>query len=83
VRRAWLDIQETRRRLDVTAEAIQRAEENLRVARTRYLAGMGISTEVLDAEALRTQTRQNRDNAAYDAVLAVLRLRHAMGELAP
>ena len=83
VRRTWLDIQETRRRLDVTSEAIQRAEENLRVARKRYLAGMGISTEVRDAEALRTQTLQNRDNAAYDAVLAVLRLRHALGELAP
>jgi outer membrane protein TolC len=83
VRRAWLDIQETRRRLDVTSEAIQRAEENLRVARKRYLAGVGISTEVLDAETLRTQARQNRDNAAYDGVLAVLRLRHALGELAP
>jgi outer membrane protein len=83
VRRAWLEIQETRRRLEVTSEAIQRAEENLRVARRRYLAGMGISTEVLDAEALRTQTLQNRDNAAYDAVLAALRLRHALGELTP
>jgi outer membrane protein len=83
VRRAWLDIQETRRRLEVTSEAIQQAEENLRVARKRYVAGMGISTEVLDAEALRTETRKNRDNAAYDAVLAALRLRHAMGELAP
>jgi outer membrane protein len=83
VRRAWLDIQETRRRLEVTSEAIQRAEENLRVASRRYLAGMAINTEVLDAEALRTETRRNHDNAAYDAVLAVLRLRHATGELVP
>jgi len=81
VRRAWLDIRETHRRLEVTSEAIQRAEENLRVARKRYLAGMGISTEVLDAESLRTETRRNHDNATYDAVLAVLRLRHATGEL--
>ena len=81
VRRAWLDTRETRRRLEVTSEAIQRAEENLRVARKRYLAGMGISTEVLDAESLRTETRRNHDNATYDAVLAVLRLRHATGEL--
>ncbi len=82
VRRAWLDIRETRLRLEVTSEAIQRAEENLRVARKRYVAGMGISTEVLDAEALRTETYRNHDNASYDAVLAVLRLRHATGDLA-
>ena len=82
VRRAWLDIQETRRRLDVTSEAIQRAEENLRVARKRYVAGTGISTEVLDAETLRVETRRNHDNATHDAVLAVLRLRHATGALA-
>ncbi|MHC4176814.1 MAG: TolC family protein, partial [Planctomycetota bacterium] len=82
VRRAWLDTQETRRRLEVTSEAIRRADENLRVARKRYLSGMGINTEVLDAETLRTETRRNHDNATYDAVLAVLRLRHATGELA-
>ena len=82
VRRAWLDIRETRLRLEVTSEATQRAEENLRVARKRYVAGMGISTEVLDAEALRTETYRNHDNASHDAVLAVLRLRHATGDLA-
>ena len=42
-----------------------------------------INTEVLDAESLRTETRRNHDNATYDAVLAVLRLRHATGDLAP
>ncbi len=81
VRRAWLRVEETRRRLQVTAEAIQQAEENLRVARERYNLGMGISTEVLDAEKLRTRAYRNHDNATYDAVLAELRLRHATGEL--
>jgi outer membrane protein TolC len=81
VRRAWLHVQETRRRLEVTAEAIQQAEENLRVVRERYNSGMGISTEVLDAEKLRNQAFRNHETATYDAVLAVLRLRHAAGEL--
>jgi len=81
VRRAWLGIHETRRRLEVTSQAIRRADENLRVARKRYAAGAAISTEVLDAEALRTQTYKNHSNATYDAVLAVLRLKHATGEL--
>ena len=73
VRRAWLDVQETGRRLTVAAEAITRAEENLRVARRRYKAGTAISTEVLDAQSLRAQAYRNRDHANYDAVLAALR----------
>ncbi|MBN1588478.1 MAG: TolC family protein [Pirellulales bacterium] len=81
VRRAWLDIHETRRRMEVTSQAIARADENLRVARTRYAAGAAINTEVLDAESLRTQTYRNHSNAVYDSALAVLRLKHATGEL--
>ena len=81
VRQAWLHVQETRQRLDVTTEAIHQAEENLRVARQRYTSGVGINTEVLDAETLRTRARRNHHNATHGAVLAVLRLRHATGEL--
>ena len=83
VRRAWLDVHETRRRLTVTLQACQRADENLRVARKRYSVGVGTNTEVLDAETLRTETYRNHYNATYDAILAVLRLRHATGELGP
>ena len=81
VRRAWLEIQETRQRLEVTAEAIEQAEENLRVARRRYALSVGTNTEVLDAERSRSESFRNHDNATYDAVLAVLRLRHATGGL--
>jgi outer membrane protein len=81
VRRAWLDVQETGRRLTVASEAIERAEENLRVARGRYKAGTAISTEVLDAESLRAQAYRNHDHAGYDAVLAALRVHHATGQL--
>ena len=81
VRRAWLDVQETGRRLTVASEAIERAEENLRVARGRYKAGTAISTEVLDAESLRAQAYRNQDHSKYDAVLAALRVHHATGQL--
>ena len=81
VRRAWLDVRETSRRLVVASEAIQMAEENRRVARKRYNAGTAISTEVLDAEASRAQAYRNHDHANYDAVLAALRIRHAIGQL--
>jgi len=81
VRRAWLDVGETRRRVEVTRQAVQQAEENLRVARHRYTLGAGTNTEVLDAEALRSETYRNHHAATYDLLLSVLRLRRATGDL--
>jgi outer membrane protein TolC len=81
VRQAWLGVDETRRRLGVTRDAVEQSQENLRVARERYRTGLGTNTEVLDAETFRTRALSNHDNAIYDAVLASLRLRRAVGDL--
>ncbi len=81
VRKAWLDEQEARSRIDVTSKAIQQSEENLRVARNRYQQGEGTNTEVLDAETLRTLSYNNYHNALYDAILSTLRLQRAVGTL--
>jgi outer membrane protein len=81
VRKAWLDAHETRRRIDVTRKAIDQAEENVRVTRSRFTQGVGTNTEVLDAEALRTLTYSNYYNAVYDAALAIFQLRRAIGSL--
>ncbi len=81
VRQAWLDVRETRSRLEVTEKALAAADENLRVNRDRYRNGLSTNTEVLDAETLRTRSRYNHTNALYDAILAVLRLKRAVGVL--
>ena len=81
VRQAWLELNETRRRLEVTRDAVAQAEENLKVAGDRYRTGTGTNTEVLDAETLRVRARGNHDNAVYDAVMAAFRLRRAVGDL--
>jgi len=81
VRQAWLDIEETRRRIEVTAGAVEQAEENLRIARERYGVGLGTQTQLLEAETLRVQALTNRDNAMLDAGLARLRLARAVGSL--
>ena len=81
VRQAWLDIDETRKRVEVTAGAATQAEENLRMARERYGAGLDTQTQLLQAEALRVQALTNRDNAVLDAALARLRLARAVGVL--
>ncbi len=81
VRRAWLELGQTRQRLTVTEQSIARAEENLRVTRQRYTTGMATNTDVLAAESLRVQTYRNHHNAHYDATLAELRLQRAVGTL--
>ncbi|MCG8369125.1 MAG: TolC family protein, partial [Proteobacteria bacterium] len=81
VRQAWLRLQETRERKRLTERAVERAEENLRVARDRYRNGEGTNTEVLDAEMLRTLSRGNFDNADFDASLALYELARGVGRL--
>jgi len=51
------------------------------VTRNRYKEGIGTNTEVLDAESLRTVNYVSYDKANNDAVLAVLRLHYAIGNL--
>ena len=81
VRQAWLDMEESRKRIEVTKETLNQAEENLQVTRNRYKEGIGTNTEVLDAETLRTVNYVNYDKAGNDAVLAVIRLHYATGSL--
>lgn len=81
VRQAWLEVDETRHRLEVTRDTVAQAEENMKVALDRYHTGTGTNTEVLDAETLRVLSRGNHNNAVYDAVMATFRLRRAVGDL--
>ncbi len=81
VRQAWLDIQETQKRITVTKQAIAQADENLKVTADRYQQGLSTNTEVLKAEELRTTTHANFNDATLDAALASLHLRRAVGVL--
>ncbi len=81
VRQAYLGIQESRQRVIATAQAAEQADENLRIARERYTAGLGTQTQLLQAETLRVQALRNRDDATLDAGLAQLRLARAVGAL--
>ncbi len=81
VRSAWLNVLETRYRVPITRAALVQAEENLRVARSRYLEQRGTNTEVLDAETARVQSYDNYFNALYDSVLADVDLHRAVGDL--
>ena len=81
VRQALMSMDETRRRVEITRAAVMQAEANLKLARDHYHIGTGPDTEVLDAEASRIRSVGECDDALYDAVMAVFKLRHAIGNL--
>jgi len=81
VRQSWLDVQETVKRTEVAKSAIAQADENLKVSTERYQQGLALHTEVLNAEDLRVTTHNNFNNARYDAAMAKLNLRRALGTL--
>lgn len=81
VREAWLGVAEADARRGAAREAVAQADENLRISRELYGAGLVSNTQVLEAVSLRIAAAGNRDDSTLDAELARLRLARATGEL--
>ena len=81
VETALLNREEAVARIHVAAATVGQAEENVRVGKELYASGLGTSNQVLDAESLRVVALTNRDDAAFDVIIAQFRLQRALGEL--
>jgi outer membrane protein TolC len=81
VRQVWLSLAEAQGRVKLAGATVEQAEENLRIAREQYGAGLGTQTQLLQAETLRVQSLTNRDDAVLDAGLARIQLARAIGSL--
>ncbi|NVO00054.1 MAG: TolC family protein [Geobacteraceae bacterium] len=68
-------------RIEVSKAAIRQSEENLRINDDRYKAQVGTATEVIDAQTLLSQARNDNSQAIFDYQVAKARLKRAMGEL--
>jgi outer membrane protein TolC len=73
VRHAWLEATNTLRELQVSRDALTRANENLKAA--------GSNSESPDAEATRGLCIDKEERAVNDAAIANFRLRRAVGDL--
>lgn len=80
ITRYLLDAATARERVVVTTEAVQQAEENLRINRARYEEGVGTATEVLDAVTLLTVSETNYYKSLYDAKKAEAAVLYAVGK---
>ena len=65
VKSAYLDLQSSQQKIEVTKTAVDSAEENLRLQRLRYHEGVATATDVLDAVTLLTTAETNSWKSLY------------------
>jgi len=82
LKQARLTLEEARARLDVTARAVDSADESLRITRARYREGATDIATLLVAELGLTETRMRETAARYDYRIAHSNLARAGGVLA-
>ncbi|HEY0908255.1 MAG TPA: TolC family protein [Opitutaceae bacterium] len=79
VRRALSSLEEATELVDATQQSVKQAEEAIRIALTRYQAGMTPQLDLLQSQVALTTARTNRLRAYYSHNVALARLRTAMG----
>lgn len=81
VKSAYLNTLEAQARLKVAERAIDQAQENFRIEKERYSFQVSTSTDVLRAETLLAQARNNLISARADQAKAMASLLASMGTL--
>lgn len=79
VRNAYLSMKEAEKRIDTSKVAVDKAEEDFKIAQVRYGAGVGTNLDVIDAQLALTQAKTNYIQALYDFNTSKAKLEKAMG----
>ena len=81
VRRAYLQLTDSRERLEVTRQAIDQAQESLREIEVRYRGQTATITALVDAQVALSNAQVRRTNAQSDVEIARASLERAIGRL--
>ncbi len=79
VQRVYLTVVESQKSFSVAEQALKQAQENFKVSQIRYKEQLGSSNDVLDAQDLLTQTRNDRTSALSRYLTAIAELNLATG----
>jgi outer membrane protein len=82
-RQAFVNAESSRQALDVARTALTQAEENYRIVTKKFDNNAATSFDVVDAEALLTQSRGQVEQALYDYLIASAALQKATGAALP
>ena len=80
VRQAYLNMNEADKRIANTGVAVEKAEEDFKIAGVRYSAGVGTNIDVIDAQVALTQAKNNYIQAMYDYNTSRANLDKAIGK---
>jgi outer membrane protein TolC len=78
VEQAFSNLQSNLQNVNTATSALEQARESLRLARLRFQAGVGIQTEVIDAETALTRAEGNRVQAILDYNRALANLQRSV-----
>lgn len=81
VKRAYVDIQQSKRAIEVAESALEAAEEDLKLNQERYSLGAGTMLDLINAQVSYTQAKSDRIQSLYTYKYAIARLQKAMGLL--
>lgn len=79
VQQAYLSLRAAEQTIASTQTAVTSGQENFRIARLRYQAGVGTNLDVLDAETKLTTARNNYVQALYKYNVSIAALEQATG----
>ncbi|VBB07432.1 outer membrane efflux protein [Lucifera butyrica] len=80
VRQAYMNMKEAESRIETSKVAVDKAEEDVKIAQTKYAAGAGTNLDVIDAQLALTQAKTNYVQALYDYNANKAKLTKAIGE---
>lgn len=79
VKQAYCAILDAKARMELAEKTLKQVDENLRLVESRYKQGAASSTDVIDAQTLRTRAYQSYYVAFYEYLSAIEQLRYAIG----
>lgn len=80
IQNAWLQLNQSAKRIDLTQKSLQQAEENLRLNQDRFEAGTVLGEDVLEAQVLWQQAYSNVIDARAEYKVSEARYKKAIGE---
>ena len=81
VEQAYFSLNSFREQIDAAKVGLESAQEELRLARLRFEAGVGTQTDVLNAQTRLAEARQNLSNSVSNYNLSIVQLQRAVNGL--
>lgn len=79
VRQTYLNLKEAEKRIATSQVAVNKAEEDFKIAQVRYTSGVGTNLDVIDSQVALTQAKTNYVQALYDYNTSRAKLEKAIG----